>query len=53
MISTRNLFHELISSREYFRSCVQSTFVNNTSTTDIDHSNNKSMSDDTDVEDHQ
>jgi len=43
IISTQNLFHELISSKEYYRSCVQSTFVDNTSTTDIDHSNNKSM----------
>ncbi len=44
IISTQNLFHELISSKEYYRSCVQSTFVDNTSTTEIDHSNNKSMS---------
>jgi len=44
IISTQNLFHELISSKEYYRSCVQSTFVDNTSTTEIDHSNDKSMS---------
>jgi hypothetical protein len=41
IISTQNLFHELISSKEYYRSSVQSTFVDNTSTSDID---NKSMS---------
>ncbi|CAF1340303.1 unnamed protein product [Adineta steineri] len=45
IISTQNLFHELISSKEYYRSCVQSTFVDNTSTSDdMDHSTKNSMS---------
>ncbi|CAF0976842.1 unnamed protein product [Rotaria magnacalcarata] len=44
IISTQNLFHELISSKEYYRSCVQSTFVDNTATSDMDRENNKSMS---------
>ncbi|CAF1365307.1 unnamed protein product, partial [Rotaria sordida] len=43
IISTQNLFHELISSKEYYRSCVQNTFDDNTSTSDMDHTNNQSM----------
>ncbi|CAF4954147.1 unnamed protein product, partial [Rotaria sp. Silwood1] len=43
IISTQNLFHELISSKEYYRSCVQSTFDDNTSTSDMDRTNNESI----------
>ncbi|CAF0940120.1 unnamed protein product [Adineta ricciae] len=44
IISTQNLFHELIPSKEYYRSCVQSTYVDNTPSSELEHSTNNSKS---------
>jgi len=44
IVSTQELFHELISSKEYYRSCVQNNFNDDTSATDIEQLKTKSIS---------